>query len=235
MHPKWFLSQWYVQHKPWTYLPSRLMVSFYGPKWDFTWPMSRRSTIGCAQNDFQAYGMFSTNRAPIMHRDQHCLQTNLIELPFHPCHLGVPSGASKIIFMPMVHLVQTVHLSCVKINTIPRWTKRIIHFTHVTKEIYPCAYLSQRLTLCPNGPKRASTWLTSPRSTSRCAWHDFHARGTHSAQTVHVSCVKIKTIPKRIETSFLWTNITSTIGYVQNDFHARGTFGTNHAPILRRD
>jgi hypothetical protein len=38
----------------------------------------------------------------------------------HPCvprHLGVPSGASKTIFAPMVRSTQTEHLSCVKINT----------------------------------------------------------------------------------------------------------------------
>jgi hypothetical protein len=134
--PTCFLSLRYVQRKLWTYLASRLMVSLYEPKWDSTWPMSRRSTIGCAQNDFWAYGTFGANRAPIMHRDQHYLQTNQIELPFHPHHLGDPLGAPKTISMPMVHLVQTVHLSCVKINTISRWTKKSIHFTHVTYEIY---------------------------------------------------------------------------------------------------
>jgi hypothetical protein len=36
------------------------------------------------------------------------------EIPFDPCHLGVPSGASKTIFEPMVRNVQTVHLSRVK-------------------------------------------------------------------------------------------------------------------------
>ena len=29
---------------------------------------SPRSTIGCVQNDFRAYGMFGANRAPILHR-----------------------------------------------------------------------------------------------------------------------------------------------------------------------
>jgi hypothetical protein len=40
------------------------------------------------------------------------------EIPHDPRHLGVPSGASKMISEAMVSLAQTVHLSCVKINTI---------------------------------------------------------------------------------------------------------------------
>jgi hypothetical protein len=70
-----------------------------------------------------------------------------------------------------------------------------------------CTYLAQRLTLCLNGPKWASTWLTSPRSTSGCA-HMISMLKVHSAQTVHLSCVEINTISKRIETSFLLTYIT---------------------------
>jgi hypothetical protein len=35
-----------------------------------------------------------------------------IKLPLEPCHLGVPSGASKMISELMVCLAQTVHLSC---------------------------------------------------------------------------------------------------------------------------
>jgi hypothetical protein len=32
------------------------------------------------------------------------------KLPLDPCHVGVPSGVSKMIFEPMVHSMQTVHL-----------------------------------------------------------------------------------------------------------------------------
>jgi hypothetical protein len=39
-------------------------------------------------------------------------------LPLGPRDLGVPSGASKIISMPMVHSAQTMHLSCDKTNTM---------------------------------------------------------------------------------------------------------------------
>jgi hypothetical protein len=73
-----FMSMWYVQCKPCTYLASRLALFPNGP-----------------------------NRAPPDAR-----------------HLGVPSGASKTIYEPMVRSVQTVHLSCVKISTISKRTEQ---------------------------------------------------------------------------------------------------------------
>jgi hypothetical protein len=49
-----------------------------------------------------------------------------------PRHLGVPSGASKIIFEPMVRLAQTEHLSCTDANTVSKQTESIFHMTHLT-------------------------------------------------------------------------------------------------------
>jgi hypothetical protein len=54
------------------------------------------------------------------------------ELPFEPRHLGVPSDASKMISEPMVHLAQTMHLSCTKTNTISKQTETRFYMTHVT-------------------------------------------------------------------------------------------------------
>jgi hypothetical protein len=88
---------------------------------------------------------------------QH-LQNDWNEILHDSRHLGVPSGASKMIFEPVIRLVQT--------------------------------YLALRLTLSINGPKQDSTWPTSPRS---------------------------------------------SIGSVQNDFWAYGTFGANCGSILHRD
>jgi hypothetical protein len=67
--PKWVLSLWYVWCKPHSYLSSTLTPSPNGPKQDSTWPTSPRSSIGCVQTDFRAYGMFGTNRAPVLHQD----------------------------------------------------------------------------------------------------------------------------------------------------------------------
>ena len=65
--------------------------------------------------------------APTMHLtyiDNNSLQTDQNEIRHDPHHLGVPSGASKMIFEPMVRLVQTVHLSCIKITLSPNGPKR---------------------------------------------------------------------------------------------------------------
>ena len=129
-----------------------------------------------------------------------------IEVPHDPRHLGVPSGASKTIFVPMICSAQTIHQSCVKISTTSKRTKMSFQLSFVTYEYHrvrpkrylslwyvwrkPCTYLALTLTPSPNGPNKDSTRPTSTRS---------------------------------------------SIGCVQNDFRANGTFGANHAPILRQD
>ena len=54
------------------------------------------------------------------------------ELPIEPRHLVVPSGSSKMISELMVHLAQTVHLSCTDTNTISKENEVRFHMTHVT-------------------------------------------------------------------------------------------------------
>ena len=54
--------------------------------------------------------------------DTNSLQIDRNEIPHDPRHLGVPSGASKMIYEPMVCLAQTMHLSYVKISAISKWT-----------------------------------------------------------------------------------------------------------------
>jgi hypothetical protein len=53
------------------------------------------------------------------------------ELPLEARHLGVPSGASKIISKPMVHSAQAVHLSYAETNTISKQTE-----TKLSHDIY---------------------------------------------------------------------------------------------------
>jgi hypothetical protein len=65
--PILFLSLRYVPHKPSTNLASRVALSSNGPNWASSWASSPRSPIECIQNDVYAYGMFSTNHAPILH------------------------------------------------------------------------------------------------------------------------------------------------------------------------
>jgi hypothetical protein len=132
VRPKWFLNLWYVRRKMCTYLASRLALSSNKPKRASTWASSPRSTIECVQTEFWAYGMFGANRTPILHRHLHYLKTDQNKIPHNPCHLGVPSGWSKMIFEPLVCSVQPVHLSCVKISTISKRIKTSFHMTHIT-------------------------------------------------------------------------------------------------------
>jgi hypothetical protein len=124
----------------------------------------------------------------------------------------------------MVHSAQTVHLSCVKISTISKWTKTSFHLSLVTAEYQwvrpkrllslryvwrkPCTYLALTLTPSRNGPKQDMTWPTPPRGSIGCVQIDFSAYGTFSALSPNS--------PKRAST---WASSTwSTIGCIQNDF-----------------
>jgi hypothetical protein len=130
--PKQFLRLWYIWRKPCNYLALKLILSPNGPKWASIWASSPKCTIWCIQNNFWAYGTYGANHAPIMHRNQHYLQKDRMEILHDPRHLGVPSGASKMISKAMVHLVQTVDLSCTETNTISKWTETRFYMTHVT-------------------------------------------------------------------------------------------------------
>jgi hypothetical protein len=85
VHPKQFLSQRYGQRKLCTYLLSRLALSPNEAKRVSTWASSPRSTIGCIQNDFWAYGTL----AQIV--QLFCTYTNTIskwtEMIFHITHV----------------------------------------------------------------------------------------------------------------------------------------------------
>jgi hypothetical protein len=58
------------------------------------------------------------------------------ELSLEPHHLGVRTGASKMIFEPTVCLVLNVRPSCIDTCTISIWTGMRFLMTHVTKEFH---------------------------------------------------------------------------------------------------
>jgi hypothetical protein len=100
------------------------------------------------------------------------------EISHYPRHLGVSLGACKMISEPMVCSARTVH-----------------------------SYRASRLALSPKGPKRVSTWASSPRSTIGCIQNDFWAYGTW-AQTMHQSCTDSNVVSKRTEMRFQKTHVT---------------------------
>jgi hypothetical protein len=195
-----------------------------GHKRDSTWPMSPRSSIRCVQNDCWAYGMFGANPAPILHRHWHCLQMDQNEIPQDPCHLVIPSSASKTFSKPTVCLAQTVHLSYTDTSTISKWTKTRFHMTHFTLEFHRVhlkwflrlwyvqrkpynTYLVSSLALSPNGLNWASTWGSVPWSTIGCFQNNFGAYGTFDANRapiLHYTC----TVSKRTKTRFYMNHVT---------------------------
>ena len=132
-----------------------------------------------------------------------CTNTNTIqtdgnEIPLEPRHLGVLSGAVKMISKPC--LEQTMHLSCTNTNTISKRTENGFHLSLITEEFYrvrskwfpslvwnkPCTYLALILTLSPNGPKQDYTWASSPRSSIGCVQNDFRDQGTFHAKLASI-------------------------------------------------
>jgi hypothetical protein len=99
-----------------------------------TWASSPRSNIGCVQNHFWAYGMFSTN----LHLS--CTDTNTIskwtKTRFHMTHVTLE-----------FHWVR------------PKWFLRLWYVRYK-----PCTYLTSRLAISLNGLDRGSTWASSARS-----------------------------------------------------------------------
>jgi hypothetical protein len=78
-----------------------------------------------------------------------------------------------------------------------------------------CTYIAPTLTLSSNEPKRDSTLPTHlgvPLGASKTITEPMEC----SAQTMHLSCVKISTISKRTQTSF-------HLSLVTKEYHLRGS------------
>ena len=205
----------------------------------------------CLQNDFRACGMLSANSAPILRQNQHYLQLDRIELPLEPHHQGVPSGVSKTISEPMVYFVPNVHNLAPTLTlsphgpkgdftrpTSPRSSITCVQYdlraygTFNTKHAHVLRQNQHYLRMDRNKLSLEPHHQGVPSGVSKMIYEPM----VRLAQTVHLSCAQINTISKQTKTSFHLSHIPqSTIGYAQNDFHARGSFGANRAPTLRRD
>jgi hypothetical protein len=131
---------------------------------------------------------------------------------------------SKMISMPIVCSVQTVHLSCTNTNTVSKRTKTRFHTTHVTYEfrrvrpklfmMYWCiqckprTYLASKFALSPNRPNRAPPdpcHQGVPSGASKMIYEPM----VHLTQTEHRSCTDANTVSKQIQTRFHMTHVTS--------------------------
>jgi hypothetical protein len=78
---------------------------------------------------FMTYGTFNTNRAPIF---CSTISKRTKQISTRPSSPRSTAGASKTIYGPMVHLMQTELLSCNDANTVSKQIKTRFHMTHVT-------------------------------------------------------------------------------------------------------
>jgi hypothetical protein len=162
------------------------------------------------------------------------------ELPLDKCHLGVPSDVPKMISEPIARSAQILHLSCMEINTISKWTKTSFHFTNVTGEVHcvqpknfhargtfgaNCAPIlhqdSHRLRAdqseLPLDPHHLGVPLGAPKM--------IYEPIACLAQMGSLSCVEISTISKETKRASIYpTSPRSSIGSAQKDFRAYSTF-----------
>ena len=100
------------------------------------------------------------------------------EIPHEPRHLGVPSGASKMISDSMERSAQTVHPPCVN----------IYHYLQTDRNELS---VEPRHLVVPSG---ASKMIHEPM--------------VHLAQTMHLSCTDANTVSKENEVIFHMTHAT---------------------------
>ena len=91
--------------------------------------------------------MFHTNRAPILHQDQQYLQIDQTELSLEP--FTQEQVASKMVSQPMLHYVQTLHLSCTETNSLQTHRSKISYDTrHLGVPSCVSRLISKHLVCC---------------------------------------------------------------------------------------
>jgi hypothetical protein len=157
-------------------------------------------------------------------------------------------SASKMIFEPMVHSMQTVHLSCIKINTISNWTELPLEPHHLgvpygaSKMISElmvhlgklCTDYASRLALSPNGPSFHLSLVTSEYHRVRpnrflSQWYVWCKVCTYLAPTLTSSKWKKSEIPHDPRHQGVPSGASKMVLW------AYGMFDADHAPILRQD
>jgi hypothetical protein len=149
------------------------------------------------------------------------------ELSLEPRHQRVPYGASKMISKPMVHdfwvyatFDAIVHLCCIKISAVSKWTKLSLESCH--QEV-PLG--ETKMILEPVVCSTQSVHLSCIQISTIPTWTELslepHHRGVplgasktiseltiRLAQTMHLSCVKISTTSERTKMSFHLSPVT---------------------------
>jgi hypothetical protein len=118
VHPKQFLSQWYIWLKSCTYELAKLNYLQKVPNKILHDPRHLGVPMGASK-------MVSEAMVHLVHTvDLSCTETKTLypiglnEILHDPRHLGVLSGPSKMISEHTVHSAQTVHLSRIKVSIV---------------------------------------------------------------------------------------------------------------------
>jgi len=149
----------------------------------------------------------------------------------------------------MVRSIQFVHLSCIKISTISKQSKLSFQLSPFTKEyhrLHPkwylspwCirrklgTYLTPKLTLSPNRPKRDSIWHMSSRSSIGMRPNGFLSLWYVPCKPCTYLASRLALSPNRLNRPSTWASSPrSIIACFHNSFRAYGALCANHSPIL---
>jgi hypothetical protein len=231
VRPKWFLSIWYVWHKPSNYLASRLAPSPNGLNQASAWASSPRSTIVGVQNDSgpivrlaQTMQLSCTDTNTISKQSESSFHLSLINYEYH-----------RVRPKWFLSLWYVWCKPCTDPDTVSKRTETRFHMAHVTKKFHrvrpkwflslwyiwrkPSTYLVSRLAPSPNKLNRASTWASSPRSTIGCVQNIFWAYGTFDTNRASYLASRLALSINEMKRASTWASSPrSTIGCVQNDF-----------------
>jgi hypothetical protein len=125
----------------------------------------------------------------------------------------------------MVCSAQTMHLSCVKINTISKRTERVSTWASSPRSTIECIHndfwaygtLAQTVHLSctyinvvSNRPKRDSTWPKSPRSSIGCIHNDLWAYSTFGAKPCTYLELSLSVSPNAPKLDSMWPTSPSS-------------------------
>jgi hypothetical protein len=165
---------------------------------------------------------------------------NQNEFPLEPRHLGVPSGASKMISKPMVLWRKRApilhrHYCCLQtdrneIQQDPRHLGVSSGACKMISEPMVCSVQTKHLSCVKISTISKQTEISFRLSLNSTEYHRVHPKWfyepmLYSAQTVHIHCIKISTISKGPKWASTWTSSSSnSIGCIEKNFLACGTF-----------
>jgi hypothetical protein len=176
--PKRFLCQWYVRCKPCTYLCTDTSTVSKWTKTRFHMTHVTYEFHRVRPKLYIRIWLIPCNQCTYLVSRLALSPNGPNRAPPDPRHLEVPSGASKMIYEPMVRLTQTEHLSCTNANTVSKTDRNEI--SHDPRHL--------------GVPSGASNTISEP---TVC-----------STQTVHQSCVKGSIISKWTKPSFHLSLVT---------------------------